>query len=93
MGVRKQLLLKMQYLCEVERLSGIRLLPFEHQAKIHGTGLRSFWSMKYAGRPWGRGEMEWVTAGGLQNMGHRVSGREKHIMRIITWTFFSFDTS
>lgn len=49
--------------------------------------------MKYAGRPWGRGEMEWVTAGGLQNMGHRVSGREKHIMRIITWTFFSFDTS
>lgn len=47
------------------RICSIRLLPSEHQAKIHGTGDRSFCSMEYADRPWGRGEMEWVTAGGL----------------------------
>lgn len=49
---------------------------------MHGTGVRSFWSMRHVGRLWGSGEGMGYSMGG----GYRTWGtghlREKHGMGI-----------
>lgn len=59
------------------RIYSIGLLSSGQRATMHGTGVRLFWSMKHAGRPWGRGVKGWVTAGITEHGAQGIWG-EKH---------------
>lgn len=56
------------------------LFSSEHQTTIHGTGVRSFGSMKPVGRQWGRGEMGCTAAERIVEHGMQWIWEVKHRM-------------